>query len=1182
VYSSTPITQNALSLSSNDANGGTGGAGGPAGGAGAQGGRGDGGGCFCFAPIYGIGANGKDGAPGDPGAQGSSGGQGIGSFPDVFVGNTPLLVVTTPSLPDGVVGTEYQAPAGAFLNAAGGVAPYSWTVTAGALPPGLTLSSAGDLFGTPAINGDYQFTVQVADSSATQLSATSTFDLHVTGVTLAPPPPPAGSNGSASGASSDQGSTASASLSGLAVTAPGAGAFTVATYGSDPVGAPDFDSSGAYFDLASSTGSTFTSLTVQDCALAGGSTLYYWTGTDWQQVSNQTPNTPSTTCTTMALSADTSPSISDLTGTVFGVGIPYSTPGFYDASWNGFLGTLDCPSSSTCLVGGNSGSGALMTLKNAAPDSIQALNLGSSGFAQIACATPSQCYGVGNGGFVPVSNGTAGAVTTAPPGVAIACESATICWVADRTDAEIYPIIGGLPGATQTVATPSGFANFQLSAITCATATLCYVAGYGGLSGGGFAGEVFPISSDLLGTGQKVASLDIFGITCPSSDTCDAVGADKVGGAFDVLTDGIPATEQSVAGVDDELTSIACIDVSDCFAVGDGDTTTALSAVVVPITNGAAGTPTFTQPNTNSFLYGVSCPSTTYCIAVGFDSDANTGLVLSFATGMAPPGPPSLVISAADEEMFYGGPRPLLDASYAGFTNSDTPNSLDGTLSCVTTATSSSPVGQYPINCSGQSSNNYTITYDAATMTVFPAPLTITAQDVTINQGDPLPSFGAGYSGFVNGDQPDSLSVAPTCSTTVTDSSVAGTYPITCSGATDADYAISYVAGVLNINPSGAKPTLTITASDATMDYGSGTLPSFTPEYNGFVNGDGPDSLATAPSCSTTASVSDPVGDYAIVCSGAVDSNYTIEYASGTFSITAVPLNVAANSADMSYGGSLPSLSAGYAGFVNGDGPNSLTTPATCTTTAVAFSPVGSYPITCSGAVDPNYTISYTPDTLNVTVVGLTISADDASMVEGSSVPVLGVEYAGFVNGDGSGSLTTSPSCVTTADSNSPPGTYEIDCSDGADPNYTISYVPGTLTIFGNSVRAAASYDIPSGPSVTFTMSLKDSPTGQLTGSLKLASAEQWRIGGRVTSYVGNSPTSGTAGGFGRLEVWNSALHKGSGAWQEMATGVPFQVVFDSNAETFGIQIAYTPTSGQPPLPNSGPEPLVLGSLRIR
>ncbi len=61
------------------------------------------------------------------------------------------------------------------------------------------------------------------------------------------------------------------------------------------------------------------------------------------------------------------------------------------------------------------------------------------------------------------------------------------------------------------------------------------------------------------------------------------------------------------------------------------------------------------------------------------------------------------------------------------------------------------------------------------------------------------------------------------------------------------------------------------------------------------------------------------------------------------------------------YGAALPSLTASYSGFVNGDTSVSLTTQPTLSTTATAASHVAGspYSITASGAVDTDYSISY-------------------------------------------------------------------------------------------------------------------------------------------------------------------------------------------------------------------------------
>ena len=80
------------------------------------------------------------------------------------VTSTPLTIATA-ALPDGVCGDAYAAT----LAADGGVGSRTWTLAAGALPPGLALASAGSLTGTPTAVGASTFVVQVSDS----LSATS-------------------------------------------------------------------------------------------------------------------------------------------------------------------------------------------------------------------------------------------------------------------------------------------------------------------------------------------------------------------------------------------------------------------------------------------------------------------------------------------------------------------------------------------------------------------------------------------------------------------------------------------------------------------------------------------------------------------------------------------------------------------------------------------------------------------------------------------------------------------------------------------------------------------------------------------------------------------------------------------------------------------------------------------------
>ena len=90
----------------------------------------------------------------------------------ITIMDAPPLSIITDTLAEGTAGVAYSQT----LVAENGAAPYTWLVTAGSLPEGLSLNSAnGHIFGTPASAGTASFTVQVTDS----LAATATQDLTI-------------------------------------------------------------------------------------------------------------------------------------------------------------------------------------------------------------------------------------------------------------------------------------------------------------------------------------------------------------------------------------------------------------------------------------------------------------------------------------------------------------------------------------------------------------------------------------------------------------------------------------------------------------------------------------------------------------------------------------------------------------------------------------------------------------------------------------------------------------------------------------------------------------------------------------------------------------------------------------------------------------------------------------------
>ena len=96
---------------------------------------------------------------------------------------------------------------------------------------------------------------------------------------------------------------------------------------------------------------------------------------------------------------------------------------------------------------------------------------------------------------------------------------------------------------------------------------------------------------------------------------------------------------------------------------------------------------------------------------------------------------------------------------------------------------------------------------------------------------------------------------------------------------------------------------------------------------------------------------------------------------------------------------------------------------------------------------------------LIVNTAPLTITASSGAMTYGGSPPVIAPSYSAFADGDTFGSLTTQPTCSTTANSlSSVAGSpYASSCSGAVDANYTITYVSGSVTVSKATLTVTAS-----------------------------------------------------------------------------------------------------------------------------
>jgi YVTN family beta-propeller protein len=290
--------------------------------------------------------------------------------------------------------------------------------------------------------------------------------------------------------------------------------------------------------------------------------------------------------------------------------------------------------------------------------------------------------------------------------------------------------------------------------------------------------------------------------------------------------------------------------------------------------------------------------------------------------------PAPLTAEVAGSET-YGGYPTFTVSGYSGLVNGDTAAVVAGSLAgCASPLGPDSAPGTYPgtsywgtiSGCLGLQSYNYDISYASAGVTVSPAALTVTASGGSMTYGGPPPTITPSYTGFANGDSAASLTTAPACSTTATPASPAGSYPSSCLGAADPDYAIGYATGTVTVAPAG---TALAYAGPQTVSAGTGLVPA--------------------------AALSSPAGP----CQAGQPVTFTLDANPTTGAAGSYPLESAATSAGGTATGAPVSTSgwqagaytvtAAYAGTGN-CGPSTATAPLAVTTPGLAAAGAGSYP----------------------------------------------------------------------------------------------------------------------------------------------------------------------------------------------------------------------------------------------
>jgi len=536
------------------------------------------------------------------------------------------------------------------------------------------------------------------------------------------------------------------------------------------------------------------------------------------------------------------------------------------------------------------------------------------------------------------------------------------------------------------------------------------------------------------------------------------------------------------------------------FTPTDGaDYTTASSTVTLQVNQ---ATPTITWATPASFAYGTHLSGTqlnaTASVAGTFSYSPTSGTVLTagshllsvtftptdgadYTTASAVV---TQVVTQVTPTITWANPGSISYGTHLSGTQLNATASVAGTFSYNPAAGSVLTAGSHVLMATftPTDTTDYTTATATASISITPIALSITAGSPTMIYGSALPTIAPSYSGFIAGDSATSLTTQPTCTTTATSTSNVGSYATSCTGAVDANYVISYIAGSLTVTPA----VLTVAANKLSFAYGGGdgdndeddvtnpmtyTITGFAPGQTAVTD------LTGTPSETSNTPEGGPVGSYTITMAAgslklksAYSRDYTITYVSAPLVITPAVLTVTATSQSDVYG-AVDSDNCGHperhltytiTGFAYNQSQNQVLngTP-TESTTATAKSNVGTYPITITqGSLTLNrsyasdYTVVYVNGTLTVTPAKLYVVANSYSRQINTANPAFAYTINGFVNGDTQSSATTGTAacCSTTATTGSAAGDYPITIAQGSltakNGNYTLNFVNGALVVY--------------------------------------------------------------------------------------------------------------------------------------
>jgi trimeric autotransporter adhesin len=353
----------------------------------------------------------------------------------------------------------------------------------------------------------------------------------------------------------------------------------------------------------------------------------------------------------------------------------------------------------------------------------------------------------------------------------------------------------------------------------------------------------------------------------------------------------------------------------------------------------------------------------------------------------------------------------------------------------------------YPTAVS-QTGNRYVFANNPGTLTV-----TSTNQTKTYGQnGAPIVASAYNVTGtFVNAATFGSVFTQDTVANTVTGSATSTGSAVTAnvgSYAIDVTPVTATTGYTLTKNSTGnltANPAVVNLAGtriyDATTAFNAGVFGTFATGINGEdLNLSGAGSVASA---NVGAAQTLTTGTLALTNGTGLASNYTLTGGTHTGTITPAALTVTGATTVSPYTSLAQTNTFSSTGLLGADSVTAVTGLATGTNVATYADNLSA----ATGSGLGNYTISYVNGSLQVTPVALTVTANNATKLQGNANPPFSSSFVGFVGGETSAVLTGLLDHSTPATAASPVGSYAITPFGLSATNYAITFVDGVLTV---------------------------------------------------------------------------------------------------------------------------------------